>query len=72
MKDKVEKLIIALGDKDCNVRWKAVYLLGEMGPTAVELLIRVLRDGRWGGRFGDNPLTEKIEGWDSGHFEYHE
>ena len=26
--------------------------------------------GRWGGRFGDNPSTEKIEGWDSGHFEY--
>ena len=28
--------------------------------------------GRWGGRFGDNPSTEKIEGWDSGHFEYKE
>ena len=27
--------------------------------------------GRWGGRFGDNLATEKIEGWDSGHFEYH-
>ena len=26
--------------------------------------------GRWGGRFGDNPLTEKIEGWDAGHFEF--
>lgn len=26
--------------------------------------------GRWGGRFGDDPFTEKIEGWDSGHFEY--
>ena len=26
--------------------------------------------GRWGGRFGDDPLTEKIEGWDAGHFEY--
>lgn len=26
--------------------------------------------GRWGGRFGDIPQTEKIEGWDSGHFEY--
>jgi len=26
--------------------------------------------GRWGGRFGDNPTTEKIEGWDSGHFEF--
>lgn len=25
--------------------------------------------GRWGGRFGDNPKTEKIEGWDLGHFE---
>jgi len=25
--------------------------------------------GRWGGRFGDDPKTEKIEGWDSGHFE---
>ena len=25
--------------------------------------------GRWGGRFGDNPATEKIEGWDAGHFE---
>lgn len=25
--------------------------------------------GRWGGRFGDNPATTKIEGWDSGHFE---
>lgn len=26
--------------------------------------------GRWGGRFGDNPATYKIEGWDAGHFEY--
>lgn len=26
--------------------------------------------GRWGGRFGDNPATEKIEGWDAGHFEF--
>lgn len=26
--------------------------------------------GSWGGRFGDNPLTEIIEGWDCGHFEY--
>jgi peptidoglycan L-alanyl-D-glutamate endopeptidase CwlK len=26
--------------------------------------------GRWGGRFGDNPATDKIEGWDAGHFEY--
>jgi hypothetical protein len=25
--------------------------------------------GRWGGRFGDDPTTEKIEGWDAGHFE---
>lgn len=25
--------------------------------------------GRWGGRFGDNPATQKIEGWDLGHFE---
>ena len=25
--------------------------------------------GRWGGRFGDNPATETIEGWDAGHFE---
>ncbi len=25
--------------------------------------------GRWGGRFGDNPATEAIEGWDGGHFE---
>ena len=25
--------------------------------------------GRWGGRFGDNPNTLKIEGWDAGHFE---
>jgi len=24
----------------------------------------------WGGRFGDNPLTDKIEGWDAGHFQY--
>ncbi len=23
----------------------------------------------WGGRFGDNPATPKIEGWDAGHFE---
>ena len=28
--------------------------------------------GRWGGRFGDDPTTEKIEGWDAGHFEYKE
>lgn len=26
--------------------------------------------GRWGGRFGDDPNTPLIEGWDSGHFEY--
>lgn len=26
--------------------------------------------GRWGGRFGDNPNTVKIEGWDAGHFEF--
>ena len=25
--------------------------------------------GRWGGRFGDKPDTENIEGWDLGHFE---
>lgn len=24
----------------------------------------------WGGRFGDDPTTEKAEGWDLGHFEY--
>ena len=24
---------------------------------------------RWGGRFGDDPNTDKIEGWDSGHYE---
>ena len=28
--------------------------------------------GRWGGRFGDNPNTSKIEGWDLGHFELNE
>jgi len=27
---------------------------------------------RWGGRFGDDPKTERIEGWDAGHFEYKE
>ena len=26
--------------------------------------------GRWGGRFGDNLMTEEIEGWDAPHFEY--
>lgn len=26
--------------------------------------------GRWGGRFGDDPATRKIEGWDAGHFEF--
>ena len=26
--------------------------------------------GRWGGRFGDNPATPQIEGWDAGHFEF--
>lgn len=26
--------------------------------------------GRWGGRFGDNPNTNVIEGWDAMHFEY--
>lgn len=25
---------------------------------------------RWGGRFGDDPKTDKIEGWDAGHLEY--
>jgi hypothetical protein len=24
----------------------------------------------WGGRFGDNPATSEIEGWDGGHFQY--
>jgi hypothetical protein len=24
--------------------------------------------GEWGGRYGDNPATEVIEGWDAGHF----
>ena len=28
--------------------------------------------GRWGGRFGDNPDTEEIEGWDSNHVEWNE
>lgn len=28
--------------------------------------------GIWGGRFGDNPATENIEGWDAGHFEWKE
>lgn len=23
----------------------------------------------WGGRFGDDPATPKIEGWDANHFE---
>jgi len=27
-------------------------------------------NNRWGGRFGDNPDTSTIEGWDAGHFEY--
>ena len=26
--------------------------------------------GVWGGRFGDDPNTAKIEGWDLGHFEF--
>jgi hypothetical protein len=26
--------------------------------------------GGWGGRFGDNPETETVEGWDSNHFQY--
>lgn len=29
-----------------------------------------LLGGRWGGRFGDNPVTSQIEGWDSSHFEF--
>lgn len=24
----------------------------------------------WGGRFGDNPNTEEVEGWDGNHFQY--
>lgn len=28
--------------------------------------------GRWGGRFGDDPATDKVEGWDAGHFEFSE
>ena len=24
----------------------------------------------WGGRFGDNPATPEIEGWDGNHFQY--
>lgn len=27
------------------------------------------KDCVWGGRFGDNPATEKIEGWDGNHFQ---
>jgi len=27
---------------------------------------------RWGGRFGDDPKTVNIEGWDAGHFELKE
>ena len=26
--------------------------------------------GRWGGRFGDDLATPRIEGWDCGHFEW--
>jgi hypothetical protein len=28
--------------------------------------------GIWGGRFGDDPNTNRIEGWDSGHFQFGE
>jgi len=28
--------------------------------------------GTWGGRFGDDPNTEKIDGWDAMHFQYKE
>ena len=31
-----------------------------------------LLGGRWGGRFGDNPATSQIEGWDAGHMEFKE
>lgn len=24
----------------------------------------------WGGRFGDNPATQQVEGWDGNHFQY--
>jgi len=27
-------------------------------------------DHEWGGRWGDNPNTQNIEGWDAGHFQY--
>ena len=28
------------------------------------------KDCIWGGRFGDDPNTEEIEGWDGNHFQY--
>lgn len=48
---------------DGKINWKpdTYKVLGEFWESI---------GGRWGGRFGDNLKTEKIEGWDAGHFEY--
>jgi len=56
--------LVAIEDiKDGNVNWD-----GEMWKP-LGLYWESL-GGRWGGRFGDNLATEKIEGWDSGHFQF--
>lgn len=49
-----------LDDSTLNYRTEKYILIGEYAE----------RIGlKWGGRFGDNPATEKIEGWDAGHLE---
>ena len=49
-----------MDDSVINYSREKYKLLGEFWETM---------GGRWGGRFGDNPATPQIEGWDCGHFE---
>lgn len=49
-----------------------VFITGKLAtPDEIRLMGEKWESlgGRWGGRFGDNPATAHIEGWDSGHFQ---
>ncbi|HEX8202979.1 MAG TPA: HEAT repeat domain-containing protein [Isosphaeraceae bacterium] len=40
-------LLVASKDKDLQVRMKAVWAMGQIGPTAVPALIEALKDDFW-------------------------
>lgn len=50
-----------MDDGKLNFKADAYKELGEYWETL---------GGVWGGRWGDDPNTSRIEGWDSGHFQY--